>query len=217
MYHSTGHCVTAATPGDMCDLSSYAVGCDIDGLSATACRCYQDDTNMAQNITSQNSTQTPENQNNNTSLNNPSLNDTDQTDINQNDTSFNSTDTDDSTSESSDINNDLVDMTQNDTALNVTSRNDTITHMPTFQDNSTCRGQIIALITASLQNSIRVLYHGISSKPLCNVCADMIRVLFREIVIGGREYESCGDIRSYASPGQIAKKLIKLMPLIRGV
>ena len=37
----TGHCITTAYPGEVCDLNSYAVGCDRNGLSATACRCYQ--------------------------------------------------------------------------------------------------------------------------------------------------------------------------------
>ena len=37
----SGHCVTTAYPGEVCDLDSYAVGCDVNGLSATACRCYQ--------------------------------------------------------------------------------------------------------------------------------------------------------------------------------
>lgn len=37
----TGHCVTAATSGNVCGLNSIAVGCNRTGLSATACRCYQ--------------------------------------------------------------------------------------------------------------------------------------------------------------------------------
>ena len=36
-----GHCVTTAYPGEVCDLDSYAVGCDVNGLTATACRCYE--------------------------------------------------------------------------------------------------------------------------------------------------------------------------------
>ena len=40
--HSTGHCITTAYPGEVCGLNSYAVGCDRNNLTATACRCYQD-------------------------------------------------------------------------------------------------------------------------------------------------------------------------------
>ena len=40
-YFCVGHCITTAYPGEVCDLNSYAVGCDINGLSATACRCYE--------------------------------------------------------------------------------------------------------------------------------------------------------------------------------
>ena len=39
----TGDCVTTAYPGEVCGFNSYAVGCDGYNLSATACRCYQDD------------------------------------------------------------------------------------------------------------------------------------------------------------------------------
>ena len=38
---STGHCITAASPGEVCGLDSYAVSCDNDGLIADACRCYE--------------------------------------------------------------------------------------------------------------------------------------------------------------------------------
>ena len=40
-YLFTGHCVTTVYPGEVCDLDSYAVGCDVTNLTATACRCYQ--------------------------------------------------------------------------------------------------------------------------------------------------------------------------------
>ena len=33
--------MTTAYPGEVCDLNSYAVGCDVTNLTATACRCYQ--------------------------------------------------------------------------------------------------------------------------------------------------------------------------------
>ena len=33
--------MTTAYPGEVCDLDSYAVGCDVNGLTATACRCYE--------------------------------------------------------------------------------------------------------------------------------------------------------------------------------
>ena len=42
----TGHCVTTAYPGEVCGLNSYAVSCNRNGLSATACRCYQDENDI---------------------------------------------------------------------------------------------------------------------------------------------------------------------------
>ena len=33
--------MTTAYPGEVCDLDSYAVGCDVTNLAATTCRCYQ--------------------------------------------------------------------------------------------------------------------------------------------------------------------------------
>jgi len=45
---STGHCITAATAGDACGLDSFAVACDENGWSATACRCYQTPTVLDQ-------------------------------------------------------------------------------------------------------------------------------------------------------------------------
>ena len=45
-----GHCITTALPGEVCDLDSYAVDCDVMGLTATTCRCYQD-TNSNNNTT----------------------------------------------------------------------------------------------------------------------------------------------------------------------
>lgn len=41
LFTPTGHCITTALPGEVCGLDSYAVSCDIDGLVADACRCYE--------------------------------------------------------------------------------------------------------------------------------------------------------------------------------
>ena len=50
-FSQLGHCITTAYPGEVCDLNSYAVGCDVNGLSATACRCYEPEPEPLSNTT----------------------------------------------------------------------------------------------------------------------------------------------------------------------